>query len=170
MAFVVFFGSIKCLRFSRYNRRVALFVDAIRYASKDLFSFTMMFLIMFMAFVALFYLLFTAKIWACSTFLQTIQMLFETILMKFDTTEISAAHRVLGPFTFTLFIFFVVFIGMTMFISIISDSFRIVRNNLKLRMNEDHDLFALMWKIFLRWTGDLTRFPCFLKKLLLFRD
>jgi hypothetical protein len=148
-----FFGTVKCLHYGRFDKRLSLLGDTLRYAWKDLLSFTVMFATMFIAFIVLFYLLFNSKISACSSFLHATQMLFEIILMKFDVTDIYAADAFLGPFCFSLFVFFVVFIGMTMFISIISGSFRIIRKKNQLNFDSDNDMFAFMWNKFLRWTG-----------------
>jgi hypothetical protein len=161
LGFCCFFGTIKLLRLYRYNRRLSLFVDIFRHAGKDLLLFTMTFAIVFMAFLVLFYLLFASNIWACSTLLRTAEMLFEMILFKFDASELYEANSFLGPFCFTLFIFFVVFIGMTMFISIISDSSRIVRKKSKVTYNEDHEMLAFIWNKFLRWTGYIFCSICF---------
>jgi len=153
IGFCCFFGTIKLLRFCRFHRRISLFADTLRHAGKDLLLFTMTLSILFMAFLVLFYLLFSAKIWACSSLLQTAEMLFEIILMKFDATEIREADAALGPLCFTLFIVFVVFIGMTMLISIINDSFRKVRQNSRLIYNPDYEMLGYIWNKFLRWTG-----------------
>jgi hypothetical protein len=83
-----------------------------------------------------------AKIWACSSLLQ---MLFEMILMKFDATDILSANALVGPMCV---IVFVVFIGVTMFISIINYSFRIVRKNHRLDQNEDRHMLAFIWNRF----------------------
>ena len=153
LGFCCFFGTIKLLRFCRYNRRLSIFGDALRHAAKDLLSFSFVFSIVFIAFLGLFYLLFSSKIWACSSLLHTAQMLFEMILMKFEASEIHGADRFLGPFCFTLFIFFVVFIGMTMFISILIDSFRTIRIHNQITYSENHEMLTFMWKKFARWTG-----------------
>ena len=85
-------------------------------------------------------------------------MLFEMILMKFDTSELLAADALIGPICFTVFIFFVVFVGMTMFISIISDSFRVVRTNReKVYQDGDHQMFGFMFDQFQRWIGEIDR-------------
>jgi hypothetical protein len=76
-------------------------------------------------------------------------MLFEMTLLKFDSSQLTGAALFLGPFCFSLFIIFVVFICMSMFLSIIHDSFRLVRRN----GTDDQELFSLMFKKFLRWTG-----------------
>ncbi|UJR17607.1 hypothetical protein I4U23_004503, partial [Adineta vaga] len=148
-----FFGTVKCLYFCRCDQRLSLLGDTLQHASRDLLAFMVMFSTMFLAFVLLFYLLFVSKIWSCSSLLHTTQMLFEIILMKFDVSDIYAADSFLGPVCFTTFIFFVVFVGMTMFISIISDSFRIVRNSKQHSAKADSDMMEFMWKKFLRWTG-----------------
>jgi hypothetical protein len=153
LGFCCFFGSIKFLRLCRFHRRLSLLTETIRHAGKDLLSFTSMFFIVFMAYVALFYLLFASKIWGCSTLLNTYQMLFEMMVLKFNVTELLEADAFLGPFCFILFIFFVVFICMNMFISIIRNSFCTLRKNLAKTVNEDHDIFAFIFRKFKRWTG-----------------
>jgi hypothetical protein len=165
LGFCCFFGTIKLLRFGRFNRRLSIFGDALRYAAKDLLFFTMTFFILFMAFLGLFYLLFASKIWACASLLGTAQMLFEMILLKFDATDIHGADAFLGPLCFILFIVFVVFIGMTMFISIIIDGFRTVRKNSKTTYKEDYEMLAFMWKKFGQWTGYLFLVYCVLKRI-----
>ncbi len=108
-----------------------------------------MFSIVFMAFICLFYLLFISQISTCASFSQTAEMLFEMTLMKFDTSELIEASAFLGPFCFSLFIFLVVFVCMSMFLSIINESFRRAREN----VNDNQEIFSFMWNKFQRWTG-----------------
>jgi hypothetical protein len=77
-------------------------------------------------------------------------MLFEMTLLKFDSGQLTEASLFLGPFSFSLFMIFVVFICMNMFLSIINDSFKLARKNL----NDDQQIFSFMFKKFLRWTGN----------------
>ncbi|CAF3621667.1 unnamed protein product [Adineta steineri] len=70
--------------------------------------------IVFMAFLSLFYLLFISKLSSCSSLLNTAQMLFEMTLMKFDASQIMGADAFLGPFCFTLFMFLVVFVCLSL--------------------------------------------------------
>ncbi|CAF1212658.1 unnamed protein product [Adineta steineri] len=76
-------------------------------------------------------------------------MLFEMSLMKFDAHELSGAAPFLGPFCLSLFIILVVFVCISMFITIISDSFRRARKNI----NNDQEIFSYMLNKFQRWTG-----------------
>ena len=79
--------------------------------------------------------------------------------MKFDASEICEGDTFLGRLCFTIFVFFVVFIGMTMFISIsiISDGFRSVREKNQMSTNENVEMFEFMWNIFLRQIGNLNK-------------
>jgi hypothetical protein len=76
-------------------------------------------------------------------------MLFGMTLLKYNISELIEASTFLGPFCFSLFIFVVVFICMSMCITIIVQSFRYVREN----VNDDEEIFSLMFNKFQRWTG-----------------
>jgi hypothetical protein len=69
-------------------------------------------------------------------------------LMKFDAYELSDAAPFLGPFCFSLFIFLVVFVCLSMFLTIIGDNFRTVRDNAKLHSNEDSQILNFMLRKF----------------------
>ena len=65
--------------------------------------------------MCLFYLLFISKLPNCSSLLWTGEMLFEIILMKFDAYDLIDASSFPGPFCFSLFIFLVVFVCLSMY-------------------------------------------------------
>lgn len=155
IGFCCFFGTLKFLRLCRYNRRLALLSDTLRRAARELISFSCMFSVIFMAFLTLFYLQFNALIWECSSLLHTAQMLFEMLLLKFDATEIVAAGSFLGPFYFTLFILFVVFVCINMFVSIINDNFRVVRADVHRVDHDDQDIFIKFLKKLKQWCGKI---------------
>jgi hypothetical protein len=146
-----FFGIIKFLHLCRFNQQLILFTQTFRNAVKELISFTMMFSIIFASFLCLFYLLFNSKLWSCSSLLQTIQMLFEMISLKYNTNNLTSAATYLGPICFSLFIVLVVFICLSMFISIIIDNFRRTKANVNRHNNQA--IFSFMFDRFLRWTG-----------------
>ena len=70
--------------------------------------------------------------------------------MKFDTRELIGASAVLGPLAFALFILLVVFICLSMFLSIINESFRRARENVTL----DQGMFTFIFNRFLLGTGN----------------
>lgn len=149
LGFCCFFGMIKFIHLCRVNSRLSLFIQTLSYAGKGLGSFLLMFAVVFMSFLSLFYLLFAAKIHSCSGLLETAQMLFEITLMKFNTNDLFGADAVLGPVCFAMFIFIVVFVCLSMFLSIINDSFRRARA----QHSEGEEMLAFILKKFLRWTG-----------------
>ena len=131
LGFCCFFATIKFIRLGRFNHRLMFFVRTLQHATKDLVSFASMFSIVFWSFIMLFYLLFSSHLSTCATLLHTAQMLFEAILMKFDAQKLTDAAPFLGPLSFSLFIFVVVFVCMSMFLTIINDSFGEVREQAK---------------------------------------
>ena len=146
-----FFGTIKLTHLCRYNERLLLFSETLRYAARELIAFSMMFSVVFFAFLCLFYFLFNAHLQSCSSVFQTARMLFEMTLMKFDAHQLIDAAAFLGPFSFTLFILIVVFVCMSMFLSIINQSFRRARDDDDRRY--DKKIYSFMIDRFLRWTG-----------------
>jgi hypothetical protein len=78
-------------------------------------------------------------------------MLVEMTLLKFNVHDLVNAGAFLGPFCFSLFIFLVVFVCLSMFISIINQSFRLVRDNDK---SNEQDIFTFMFDQFKCWIGE----------------
>lgn len=154
LGFCCFFGTIKFLRLCRFDQRLSLFSETIRLARNDLFSFAWMYSLVFVAFLMLFYLLFVSAIPSCGNLLNTAQMLFEMTLLKFDAGELTAAASFLGPFCFCLFIFLMVFVCMSMFVTIINDNFRLARNNLhEVHRKKDTQIWSFIFGTFLSWIG-----------------
>ncbi|CAF1041705.1 unnamed protein product [Adineta steineri] len=149
LGYCCFFSMIKFVQLFRFNRRVSLFTETLKSCAKELISFSIMFTIVLMSFLSLFYLLFVSKLSSCSSLLATAQMLFEMTLMKFDASQIMGADAFLGPSCFTLFMLLVVFVCLSMFFSIIIDSFHHANDNQK----EDQVMLSFMVKKFVRWTG-----------------
>ncbi|CAF1533194.1 unnamed protein product, partial [Adineta steineri] len=149
LGYCCFFSTIKFIQLFRFNQRISLFVDTLKYCAKELISFSIMFAIVFMAFLSLFYLLFVSKLSLCSSLLNTAQMLFKMTLVKCGASQIVEADAFLGPFCFTLFIFLVNFFCFNMFLSIINNGFHHAKENQK----EDQIILSFMLKKFLRWTG-----------------
>ena len=156
LAFACFFATIKFIRLGRFNRRLMFFVHTLQHAASDLLSFVSMFSVVFWAFITLFYLLFVGQLLTCSTLLHTAKMLFEMTLMKFDAQELSSAAPLLGPLVFSLFIFVVVFVCMSMFLTIINESFGAVRQEAALHVEQEQHIFSFMVDRFQRAIGMFT--------------
>ena len=153
-----FLSIIRFLQFCQYHHRLSLFTRTLSKATNELISFSMMFAVIFVAFICLFYFLFISKISTCSTLFETSRMLFEMSLLKFDAHELSDAASFLGPITFTLFILFVVFICLSMFLSIINESFRLSRTSID-NIDDHHKsqhMFRLMSEKFRQYIGKIS--------------
>jgi hypothetical protein len=72
-------------------------------------------------------------------------MLFEMLLLRFDTQDLYQADMFLGPLAFTLFIYFVVFICCTMIISIINNGFRHIRRENQKMPNRGEDVLLFIF-------------------------
>ena len=153
LSFCCFFACVKCLRLCRFHQRLSFFSKTIQHVSKDLFGFSLMFSILFTAFLCLFYFLFIGQVATCATLLHTAQMLFEMVLMKFDAQQLIQAHPTLGPIAFCLFILLVVFVCMSMFITIVSEGFRYVRDHPQAHSGEEQEAFVYMLRRFQQWLG-----------------
>ena len=146
-------ATIKFLSFSRFYRRLHLLADTLKNAAGDLFHFMVMFSIVLFAFIGLFHMLFVSKIWSCASLLQTAEMLFEMLLMKFDAGELLDAHPILGPLTFFFFIFFIAIVLCNVFVTIISGASRAARETLNVECENEEILPMIIFK-FKRWTGE----------------
>ncbi|CAF1619318.1 unnamed protein product, partial [Didymodactylos carnosus] len=156
LAFCSFFVTLKLLRLLRFSYRISVLGRTLRLATKDLVLFGLMFSLIFVAFVCLFFLLFSTQLLECSDTLRTAQMLFEMMLLKFDVSDITRVHPILGPFSFSLYIIFVVFIIINMFVSIITDKFQKVNQDIENQPSE-YKIISFMINKFKKSTG-LNRF------------
>jgi hypothetical protein len=151
LAWSSYFGTVRCLRLCQYHSRLSMFTATLAHASGELVSFVIMFAVVFVAFMCLFYFLFASSMASCATLLRTAATLFEMSLMKFDAQQLSGAASILGPVCFTLFVLVVVFVCMSMFVSIITGSFQHVREH----TDKTNDyLIRLLWQRVVQWTGE----------------
>ena len=139
-------------------RRLPLFNPALSNAATNLLGFAVMFSLLVFALIALFFLLFNSQIASCADLLLTTAMVFEMLLLKFHTKNIRAADALLGPLTFAVFMFFLVFIGCTMFISLIRDGHRVATQEKLSATDHDGELLSLSLRKAKRWfsKGDIT--------------
>jgi hypothetical protein len=94
-----------------------------------------------------------SKLASCSDIYGTVEML----LLRFDTEDLDEVDRYLGPLAFALFIFIVVFMCCTIFISIINNGFRHIRLESKSTSNPEQDILEL---IFIKMKHELNGRKC----------
>ena len=149
---------IRFLRFARYSRQLSRFTDTFRYAKGSLIGVTISLVLVFVGFIFLFHFLFKSTVERCANVLFTSQLLMQLLMLKAKTYDLFEAHPILAGLTLFLFFLFVIFVVINLFVSVISESFQQNREYRRHHLDEDHDMFALIWDRFRRWTRKNTRF------------
>lgn len=154
IGYCCFFGTLRFLRLCQYQQRLSLFTTTLIRCFRELMSFSLMFSFVVVAFLCLFYLNFVSEFFEFSSVWQTTMTLFEMSLFKFNANEWMSSHTFLTAICFSLFVILVVFICLSMFVSIITDNFRSAR---RMKSNDD-EIFLLIYQRFTRWIGNSTSF------------
>ncbi|CAF3934368.1 unnamed protein product [Adineta steineri] len=136
VAFAVFLAWIKIFKYVSFNKTMTQLSTTLSRCAKDVFGFTIMFMIVFLAYAQLGYLLFGSLIEDYKTFALSIFSLFRIILGDFDFDAILDAHRILGPIFFLTYVFFVFFVLLNMFLAIINDTYSEVKNDMTNQKSE----------------------------------
>lgn len=102
----------------------------------DVLGFSVMFLIIFIAYAELGYLLFGSQVERFGAFGTSTFTLLRTILGDFDYMSIDEVDRTLAPIFFLTFIFFVFFILLNMFLAIITDTYAQVKTEIAVAPDE----------------------------------
>ncbi|XP_064630503.1 uncharacterized protein LOC135489174 [Lineus longissimus] len=152
VGWLVFFANLKFLRLLRFNKRMAILGSVLRHCRKDLFAFGVMFAIMFFAFVQFFYLIFLRNLLGYKSFVASAETSLNIMLGKFDFQAMLQSSSVLGPFFFFLYVVTIVMILINMFLSILNESFTIVKNDVSKQSN-DYEMVDFIMRRFKLWTG-----------------
>ncbi|TRY80381.1 hypothetical protein TCAL_04863 [Tigriopus californicus] len=127
----VFVAWIKVFKYLSFNKTMTQLSGTLGAAAKDLSGFSVMFFIIFSAFVQLGYLLFGTQVRDFRSFIDSVFTLFRMILGDFNFRDIEKANAFLGPVYFLSYIFFVFFVLLNMFLAIINDTYGEVKADLK---------------------------------------
>lgn len=121
--------------------------DTIKLATKDLKTFSILFIIYYLAFCQLAYLLFSKYLSNYKSMVNSAEALFAFALGDFDLDAMREVDRFLGPIFFFLYVAIVYIMLMTIFLTIIYDSLAEVKANMELQSN-DYELVEFMVKKF----------------------
>ena len=131
---------------------MSMLSSTLRLAADDMATFSVVFLIVLLAYAQFAYLLFGRYLISYSSFISTLETLLSTSLGGFNYDELSHINSVLGPIYFFSFVLVIVFALMNMFVSIINDTFTMVKNDIGLQSNE-YEILDFMWARFQTWSG-----------------
>ncbi|CAF2744244.1 unnamed protein product [Rotaria sp. Silwood2] len=136
VAFAVFLAWIKIFKYVSFNKTMTQLSTTLSRCAKDVLGFSVMFMIVFLAYAQLGYLLFGTMVDDYKTFAISIFTLFRIILGDFDFNAILTAHRILGPIFFLTYVFFVFFVLLNMFLAIINDTYSEVKSDMTTQKSE----------------------------------
>lgn len=152
VALVTFVAILMLMHILRFNKNIGLLGSVLSYANRDMKYFFMVFVIIFFSFAATFYLLFYDTMTAYSTMISSMETSFQIVLGKFDVKGMYEREPILGPMVFAAFSLFVIFIMLSMFVAILTDSFEAVRKDPNLQ-SQDHEMVEFMLVNFILWSG-----------------
>jgi polycystin 1L2 len=125
-----FIGILKFLKVLSYSRNIRILEITLRKAFNDLVMFLLMFLIIYLAFVQIFYAFLGDKNVKYSTFVSTMETLFLVLLGSFKKEDFFLSGSV--DFVSLIFVFYnlmMLIIILNIFITIITDHYESVRVN-----------------------------------------
>jgi hypothetical protein len=143
VGWLVFVGNFKLLQVIRYNDKVKVFICTFRKCSKDICGFGFMTLILFAGYVQAFHLLFSLFFKDYSSIVKTAESLLQITLGVFDFFALSRAQPLLGPAFFFVYVCSTSFLLINMFVSILNESFSVMRER-RMEDSEDTKLLDFM--------------------------
>lgn len=129
-------GTLKFLKLFRFNNKIYSIANTLKFAIGQLFGFSLVFFVIWFAFVQLIYLFFYEKLWAYYTLFRTATTSFQIMVGKFDSSSIIKESTWQGPLIFSSFNILIRLIMLNLFISIVCDAFQKVRQEIDTKGNE----------------------------------
>lgn len=136
---IVFCATLKFIRLLRFNKRIGLLSSTLQHATRDLFSFSIVFLVVFWAYGLFCLAIFGDHLKDYRDMLHTLASLFKFTLGVFDLKSLLQTNYYMATFYFVTFDFVVIMGLMTLFISILTEAFTKAKEELAKKKNE-HDL------------------------------
>lgn len=136
LAIVVFLATIKFINMLKFNRRLSMLTETIRYSIKDMKAFVVTFFLYLFAFIQLGYLLFSMKLDTFRNISAVTETLLQFFIGEFNYLDYTIAQPVLGPIYFFMFVWAIIFGMQTMFLVIIIEAFQAVRKENQFKKND----------------------------------
>ncbi|XP_065639762.1 uncharacterized protein LOC100197148 isoform X3 [Hydra vulgaris] len=152
VSLLVFFVTLKFIKLLRFNRRVSLLSSTLNVAFYPLSMLGITFVVALIAIISFCTIVFGVLLEGYQTYLGTISSVISLFLGKFSFYTFVNASPVLGPLFFLGFNIFMIWILMSMFISILNDSLVCVHSN-KDFQNNDYEMLDYFLTRFKAWFG-----------------
>ena len=131
LAFCSFLSTIKLIRLLRFNKKISYLTKTITNCSKDLISFMIVLLILWLAYVQLMYIFYNEKTLGYASFVKAMVTNFLIIMGKFDLRPLVETNFTASAIIFSSYNILIVMIMINFVIIIISDNFAKAREEAK---------------------------------------
>ena len=152
VAMVVCFATIKMNKLLRFNKRMSLLASTLKHAYLPLAMFGIIFGIVFFAFTIMATLFFGQNVRGYRNFVSSLTSLLSLMLGKTNFSDLVRVNRIVGPLFFFAFMFLVSMVLVNMFLSIIIDSFVVVKHDNDKQSNE-YEIVDFIIERFKLWSG-----------------
>lgn len=152
LAIIVLFANIKLNKLLRFNKRFSLLSSTLKYAYYPLLMFSIVWGIVFIAFTLVAALVFGPVLHSYRSVVASLTSLLSLMLGRTAYFEMRDSNRMLGPLFFFGFMFMMSFVLINMFLSIVVDSFRVVKHDNDKQSNE-YEIVDFIIERFKLWSG-----------------
>lgn len=152
LAIIVLLANIKLNKLLRFNKRFSLLASTLKYAYFSLLMFSIIWGIVFTAFTLVAALVFGPTLSSYRSVIASLTSLLSLMLGRTAFFEMRDTNRILGPLFFFGFMFMMSFVLINMFLSIVVDSFRVVKNDNDKQSNE-YEIVDFIIERFKLWSG-----------------
>ncbi|XP_067929649.1 uncharacterized protein [Watersipora subatra] len=148
---LVFFTVLKLIKLLRFNKKMSLLAETLRHCGLQLSQFSVIFGIIFLAFVQFFHLILICDMDEFATFIKSWETCFAMMLGRFEFKEMTRSNKY-SPIFFIVFMIVNLFILLNMALSIIIESFTVVKNDADKQRNE-YEIVEYIFNRFKNWAG-----------------
>lgn len=133
---VMSISTLKFLKLLRFNKRIGILSSTLRVCAQELQSYSVCLMVVFTAFVVLFWLLLGRSVREFCTFVASFESSISMMLKKFNYEEMYKAQPVFTPIAFFTFSLATAVVLINILLSIIIRSFEDVKRDVGMQGNE----------------------------------
>ena len=127
LSLCTFIATLKLIRLLRFNKKLSYLTTTVKNCGKDLVSFMIVFMILWLAYVQLMYIFYYEKTLGFASFTKSMVTNFLIILGKFNLSPLIESNFTASAIIFSSYNIIIVMIMINFLITIISDSFASAR-------------------------------------------
>ncbi|XP_077864172.1 polycystin-1-like protein 2 [Saccoglossus kowalevskii] len=152
IALELFVAMLKFLKLLRFNKRMSMLGMTLKYCFKDLLYFSVIWIIVFLAYCQVFYLVFGRALLDYATMSITMASQISMMLGRFDYHALNEINRIFSKVFFFFFILCLYWILMNMFLTILNQSIIAVKADINKQSNE-YEIVDFVWRRFTKFIG-----------------